>query len=320
MRLGICGLGLIGSSVARALGHDHTILGLDPDPEASAGAADLGVTLVSTPAGLSDCDLVLLAAPTSVNEDLLRTLMADGPRVPVADLGSVKGPIMATWSQDRSFPFVGTHPMAGSERSGVAAGSADLFRRSPWAVVVEPETPPHVLATVVGLIGALGAEAVPVSTAAHDQSVTVVSHLPHMLSAALGQVVAASPYRELAIGLGGGSFRDSTRVCASPPERTAEFIAVNGPNAADAVLAAAERLRRVAERLRDHDTHDIALFLEPGHEVRAAFEVAVDVPTRQIPGLDADALRDLLLRERDTGLRVVAVGADTLTVRGGRDE
>ena len=317
MRLGICGLGLIGSSVARAMVPHHDVYGLDPDPQAAAGAGALGVTMVSDTAAMGDCDLVLLAAPTSVNDALLRRLVPTGRDRPVADLGSVKEPILRTSRAVAQFPFVATHPMAGSEDAGVQAGAADLFRGGAWPVVIEPDTDPDALQLVMLLILALGARVVPVTAAAHDRAIAMVSHLPHLAAGALGTTVAADPRHTLAVGLAGGSFRDGTRVSGSPAARTAEFITMNSQQAAAAARTAAAELVRVADMLDHRDNEALAGWLEQARQVRSDYEALATAPQRTMPRPTAPGLHELLMGSRDSGFSVVAASVKTHTVVGG---
>lgn len=320
MKLGICGLGLIGSSVARAVlansGPVTGVLGLDPDPLASTRAAELGVEMVPSLGRMAECDLILLAAPTAVNVVLLDRLMTTGMRVPTADLGSVKVPIVRTWKVDRSFPFVATHPMAGSEGSGVEAGTASLFDTSVWAVVVESATDADALEVVVGLILRLGARVLPVSASAHDEAVARISHLPHLLAGALGDVVAEDHRRDLAIRLAAGSFRDGTRVNASPPGRTSEFIVSNAVHSAAAARAAAAQLQKAADAIDSGDSSRLADWLGPAHRLRHRWADQGHEPERTVEVGSAEQLRDLLFRGRDSDLVLVGRSGGTVTVQG----
>lgn len=317
MRLGICGLGLIGSSVARAMVTQHEVLGIDPDPGAAAGATDLGIVMVQDTADLAGCDLVLLAAPTSVNAALLGRLMATGHPGPVADLGSVKAPIVALWRSKPSFPFVASHPMAGSEHAGVGAGTPDLFQGKAWPVVVDADTDPAALQVLVDLILMLGARVVPVTAEAHDRVIAAVSHLPHLTSGAIGATVAADPQQDLAVGLAGGSFRDGTRVSASPVQRTAEFIALNAEQAAAAARLAAVELQRAADLVEQGDSDGLAAWLERAARVRSAYDQLPAMPTNCVSGPSPESLHELLLAHRDSGFAVVAADEGHLVVVGG---
>ena len=318
VRLGVCGLGLIGSSLVRATGPRNAVV-MDPSPAASDAMRDLGATVVDSLSGLTGCDVIALAAPTTVNSELLTELMDRGPRIPTFDLGSVKEPILEVWRRDPSFPFVGTHPMAGSERSGAAAGNGDLFRGSAWPVVVEPDTQAAALAVVVDVILSTGARIVPVTADAHDGAVAVVSHLSHLLAGTLGAAVDAAADRDLAIRLAAGSFRDGSRVAASPPERTAEFLASNGPRVAAAARAAAQSLLAAAEAADRSDQVALAEFLAPAHDVRVAFEDPAPDVIREIPAAGPEDMAEVLRSLADTGSAMLGRTGDgvTITVVGG---
>lgn len=318
VRLGVCGLGLIGSSLVRATGARNAVV-MDPSPAAVDAMRDLGATVVDSLSGFTGCDAIALAAPTAVNSALLSELMDLGPRVPTFDLGSVKGPILEIWRRDTSFPFVGTHPMAGSERAGATAGDGDLFRGSAWPVVVDPDTEAAALAVVVDVILSTGARVVPVTAGAHDGAVAVVSHLSHLLAGTLGAAVDSVPDRDLAIRLAAGSFRDGSRVAASPPERTAEFLASNGPRVAAVARAAAQSLLVAADAADRSDQAALVAFLAPAHDVRVAFEAPAPDAVREIPAATPEDVADALRSLADTGSAMLGRTGDgvTVTVVGG---
>lgn len=302
LRIGVCGLGLIGSSVARGLRGHHDVVGLDPDPATMAEARLLGVEPIATVDGFADCDLVVLAAPTRVNRHLLAAFIADGPRVPVADMGSVKAPIEQEWlAGDPSYPFVGTHPMAGSEEAGIRSGSAELFVDAAWPVVVHERTDPTALARVLGMITDLRGLPVPVTAAAHDDAVALASHVPHLLAGVLGNAVAQSHVSTLAILLAAGSFRDATRVSASPPERSAEFLVLNGRQVAREARSIAAALTELADKVAAGDTAPVAADLTRANEVRSRFDNRMMfLEGHQVIGEPATVAR-ALLQARDSG-------------------
>lgn len=322
--LGVCGLGLIGSSIARAWVGRGPVTALDPDPQALSQAATVGVRPVDTLAEISEADLVVLAAPTSANIGLLKELMG-GRRQPVTmDAGSVKTPIIEAWRrEDANYPFVATHPMAGSELSGFAAGHASLFDDAAWPVVAADDTDPQALMLVLSVVLDLGAWPIPVSESAHDLAVAEISHLPHLLAGVLGQVTAQSDVEELSVRLAAGSFRDVSRVSGSPPRRTSEFISANGTNAAAVALTAAKSLERAAELLINDDESGLAEWLSVGERVRAGFEARGDQTTWSVPGLSDKAAKAALVDERDSGTRLVALSrqpqGSQLTFAGRRE-
>jgi arogenate dehydrogenase (NADP+) len=193
--VGIVGLGLIGGS----LGLDLLALGAEVRAlvhrQATADRAlERGlVSAVSTdPEVLRDCGLVLLALPLDRLLDpppsLLGSLLEGAV---ITDVGSVKGPVLAAWERllgPTGFSrFVGSHPMAGTARSGVEAGERDLFRGRPWVVTPAACTDPAAMAEVRQLAEALGSRWIRCSASDHDRAVALISHLPVLVSAALLQ-------------------------------------------------------------------------------------------------------------------------------------
>lgn len=307
LTVGICGLGLIGSSAVRGLAGFHHLVGVDPDPAAVVTIRGLGVRTVESWQDLAQCDVVLLTAPTAVNQEILAHLMNESGARPqaVADLGSVKVPIDRLARSRPDYPFVGTHPMAGSERSGAESGTPDLFRGSAWPVIVHADTDPRALGLVLDLVLLLGGRPLPMSADCHDRVVALASHLPHLLSGVLGAVLRDSGDADLAIGLAAGSFRDVSRVGGSPPGRTAEFVSENARLAADVARSASAALAEAADLLGDRAA--LQRWLGPAHDLRTSFESRSTGAADTVGPLDDAGLRDLMVEQRDTGTRVLAM-------------
>jgi prephenate dehydrogenase len=231
--VGVVGLGQLGGSLAAALlAAGREVRGWDADPAARDAAAARGVTVTRELAGV-----VVLAVPLPATAGALDGLDVD-PDATVTDVGSVKAPVLAAVGPALGGRFVGGHPMAGTERSGHAATDPALFRGARWALCLEPgtELPRWLRAAEVALDA--GAEVVPATAAEHDAAVAAVSHVPHLLAAALA--AAASEAGPLALALAAGSFRDGTRVAGSDPALVTAMVEGNaGPAAAalDRVLA-----------------------------------------------------------------------------------
>jgi len=301
--VGVCGLGLIGSSIARAALLRGRVLGYDPDQRTREDAAAIGIDVRGGLTELLESDVLVLAGPTAVNAALLSELPPG--TAAVMDVGSAKLPIVEAWASNRAVRFIPSHPMAGSEFAGFSAGRADLFQGASWPVVVVEHTDPQALALVLSLIAGMGARAVPVSAAAHDRAVATVSHLPHLLAGALGQTM--SNHESLALRLAAGSFRDVTRISGSPPARTAEFVVANHEQAAARARAAASALNAVADSLDAAAVDDVADWLEASHRARGLFESSRSGEVEQLIIPSAEALRDRLLAARDTGLEVLSI-------------
>jgi prephenate dehydrogenase len=224
--VGVVGLGQLGGSLAAALAAAGSpVAGWDVDPGAREAAAARGVRISRELAGV-----VVLAVPLPAVATALDELTID-PDATVTDVGSVKVPVLEVLGDAYGSRFVGGHPMAGTERSGHAATDPGLFAGARWAVCLDPGTDLHRWLRVAEVAIAVGAEVVPVTSADHDDAVAAISHVPHLLAAALATVAGqAGP---LALGLAAGSFRDGTRVAGSDPAFVAAMVEGNaGPTAA----------------------------------------------------------------------------------------
>lgn len=260
----VVGAGLLGTSIGLALRrHDIDVLLRDISAENLKIATGLG-------AGRVDDDAV---APqlvvVSVPPDHLATEIAGaltGTLATVTDVGSIKGApleaVRALVDDEQLARYVGSHPMAGSERSGPFAGSAALFDGRPWAVAPHDASSPDAVALVNDLVRLCGATAVAFSPAEHDQAVARTSHLPHLLAALVAGRLADAPRGHLA--LSGPGVRDVTRIAAGDPVLWQQIIVANGT----ALTALLEDVRgdvdTLLEALRDGQTDTIAELLDRG--------------------------------------------------------
>jgi len=255
-RVALLGTGLIGGSFAAGLkrhqlatrivgfsaGDAHTALGLGLVDE----VAD------SPEAAVAGCDAVVLAAPVSVNVELMGRIGSSLPAgVLITDVSSVKQPVVeaARRHLGKALPgFVPAHPIAGSERSGPQAADADLFRDR--AVILSPlelSDPPKV-ARLAAVWQRLGARVVQLSPTEHDRVYALVSHWPHALGFALAAAVAGNRIDDALVGQG---LLDLTRTAASSPALWADILLQNaGPvlDAADLVAGELAQVRSAIER------------------------------------------------------------------------
>jgi prephenate dehydrogenase len=188
---------------------------------------------------IDGADLVVLAVPLTALPAVLREMA--GYSGLVTDVTSVKGPVRDLTGD---FAFVGGHPMAGKETSGFRSADPALFAGCAWVLCLEPDRTslPDWLA-LAELFTGLGARVVPTTADEHDRAVAAVSHVPHLLAAALATAVADDP---LAAALAAGSFRDGTRVAGSRPELVAAMCGGNATAvrpALDGVLETVADLR-----------------------------------------------------------------------------
>ncbi|MFZ5862779.1 MAG: prephenate dehydrogenase [Nitrospirota bacterium] len=245
------GVGLIGGSFAWAAkqrGLAREVIGVEIDPASSRRAVDRGVVhaMATMADGVRGADVAVLAVPVGRIEAVAREVApfaADS--TVVTDVGSVKSRVV-----ERLEPlfsrFVGGHPMAGSERSGVDAASADLFDGAQCVLTPTPRTDARALDVVEGLWAGVGASMVRLSPAAHDELVAAVSHVPHVAAAALvNAAAAAADGRALALAAGG--FRDTTRIASGAPDLWRDICLMNR----EPVLATLKAYLKEVESVRD---------------------------------------------------------------------
>lgn len=235
----IVGTGLLGSSIGLALrGLGVDVVLHDPSRTTVLLARDVGAGRLPQP-GDDPVRLVVVAAPPDVTGDVVAAELAAHPEAVVTDVASVKGAVVGILESRGADlrRYVGSHPMAGSERTGPTAARPDLFTGRPWVVVGHPQSTGAAVLAVRNLVTDLGATPVLLDAAAHDDAVALVSHLPQIAAS-----LVAARLRDAdvaALDLAGQGLRDVTRVAASDPALWTSILAAN----AGAVLPPLVRLR-----------------------------------------------------------------------------
>ena len=270
----VLGLGLIGGSLVRAATSRMPVLGWSPSEATRAGATADGYRVFDevgdalTAAAESDA-LVVMAAPVTAFAELLDAINDVAPEVRLTDVAGVKESVAEqVVLRAPHTRYVGSHPMAGTQHSGWAAGTADLFAGAAWVTCLDEDTPISDWATIAALALALGSRVVPVEATAHDQAVARISHLPHLLALALAQTGAAGG--PLALSLAAGSFGDGTRVAATRPDLIRAMCESNR----DALVTAVDDALGILGVARGSlaSTGSLAKLTEAGHAGRVAFE------------------------------------------------
>lgn len=226
----IFGPGLIGGSLAFALRkfRPECSVRLWTRSEASAARTAPFFDTVTCDArdAAAEADLCVFCTPIGAMPGLARAILPHlSAHAVVTDAGSVKGGVVAAMEEILGGRFVGSHPMAGSERAGIEAARADLFEGATCIVTPTPATNPDALATVRRLWESVGARLVEMPPEAHDLAVGRVSHLPHAIAAVLVNAIAQGGSG--AETLAGGGYRDSTRIAAGPPVMWSEIFLEN---------------------------------------------------------------------------------------------
>ena len=233
----VVGLGQLGGSLAAALAtRGRAVTGWDVDEAARDAAAARGVRI-----GREVDGVVVLAVPLPAMTTAMDGLDV-GPDATITDLGSVKVPVLRVLGDRWGGRFVGGHPMCGTERSGHAATDPELFTGARWAVCLEEDTELPRWMRVAEVALAAGAAVVPVTAAEHDDAVAAISHVPHLLAAALAE--AAADAGPLALGLAAGSFAGATRVLRSDPSFVTAMVEGNAGPTAEALARVLAHLER----------------------------------------------------------------------------
>ncbi len=256
-RVTIVGVGLIGGSLGMAVrrrGLAREVVGVTRAAEAIAaararGAIDHG-TLVLEEA-VAGADLVVLATPPdAVVPAARRALPHLRPDAILTDVASVKGGIVRAIeavAEPQGAVFVGGHPMAGNEGSGVASADAELFERAVYVLTPTERIGPAAVARLADFARALGARPVVLAPDEHDRAVAIVSHLPYLIAAALVSVADG------AAGAAGPAFLGATRVAVSPVELWTQICRLNRAPIAAALAAFRSELAQLEAALDDRD-------------------------------------------------------------------
>jgi len=277
-KMAIVGVGLIGGSLAmvcRQKGLAKQIVGYGRRLENLKKAVKLGVIdrffqdLHETVKG---ADLIVLATPVGRLEALAREMASAVSREAVVmDVGSVKGDLVARLEEvlPNSSRFVGTHPIAGKEKTGVEAASATLFSGALCILTPTERTDPSALESVKAVWEAAGARLVLMDAARHDQILAAVSHLPHLVAYALVNTVLETRVQGQEVrSFSGGGFRDFTRIAASSPEMWRDICLLNKDPLLGMIEAYEKTLARLKELIRQGNGKGLEMEFERAKEVR----------------------------------------------------
>lgn len=263
--VGIFGVGLIGGSFGlalRAAGFSGRIAGVSSpatiESAIAKGAIDEGVTLEQA---ATQCDVLYLAQPISAIENTLEKL---GPIVSreclITDAGSTKLKIVLKASEViTQGQFLGGHPMAGKETTGVGAASADLFRGRPYILTPgDPGSLDTPLASAfIKWIERFGAHILTVSAEEHDRAVAFTSHLPQLASTALAHTLSKDLQHEVHLGLAGPGLYDMSRLALSSYDIWRDIVDTNTENIQHALNVYIDKLTELRDNLQTQRLGDV---------------------------------------------------------------
>jgi prephenate dehydrogenase len=266
LKVAVLGVGLIGGSIGLAARRRMSaeVAGWDPDPENLGRAVELealDLAAGSIAEAAAGAELIFCAAPVRALSDLVaEALEASGAECVVTDVGSTKrGLIEALAGRAGAERFIGGHPLAGAETSGVENARAEMLEGARWYLTPTAESSGLAYDRLQRAIADLGARPQAIDADAHDRIMATVSHLPHVLANALvGQAAAALSEASERLPEVGTSFRDTTRVAGANPAIWGDIFATNAEAVAAEIDSVVERLSEAARLIRAGDSEAVA--------------------------------------------------------------
>lgn len=285
-QLAVIGLGLIGGSLARALraaGQVSAISGFDPDPVQRHRALELGVidrACESAAEAVRDADIIVLAVPvlhTAEAAQAVRAGLREGAIL--TDVGSTKVSVLEDIRRvfgELPSRFVAAHPIAGTEKSGVAASKGDLFRGHRVVLTPHANQDAKALATVRAMWESVGSRVVEMEASCHDAIFAATSHLPHVLAYAFVDMLTRLDNAADIFPNAGGGFRDFTRIASSSPEMWHDIVRANRVEVAGLLEKQIGELQDLLALIRG----------EHWSELRQRFARARDARERYLPQIE----------------------------------
>jgi len=277
MRLAIIGLGLIGGSIGLALKQanwrEAEVVGYVRRHEVGSLALKLGAidkAESSLRETVKDANIVIVATPILTIKDIFSQIAPDlSADSIVTDTASTKLQIMR-WAEELLPPeinFVGGHPMAGKETSGISAATADLFHNCTYCLTPAPQARPAAVRTVKEMVKKLGAIPLTIGAQEHDGLVAGVSHLPLLLSVALVSATTKNPSWQQMSRLAASGYRDITRLASGNPEVNAHICLSNQAAIVSWIDEFSEELQRLRKLVVD-ESNEIEKALALANEAR----------------------------------------------------
>jgi len=271
-KLVIFGVGLIGGSFALALkkaGSAPHIVGVGRTQTSLNEALNLGVIddlETNIHRAIKDADLVLIAAPVAQTADILQSIKPHlNDQTIITDAGSTKRDVLACAKEilgEQFSQFVGGHPIAGAEKSGVSAAKADLFIGKNVVLTPAPETNVHAVSGVAQIWKKCGASISEMSAEDHDGIFAAVSHLPHLLAFALVDDIALRPNAKTLFSFAASGFRDFTRIAGSSPEMWRDICLANKSALLNELNAYQDELSQLKHLLTNKDSAGLQALFE----------------------------------------------------------
>ncbi|MBV9213179.1 MAG: prephenate dehydrogenase/arogenate dehydrogenase family protein [Actinobacteria bacterium] len=258
MRVAVLGVGLIGGSIglaAREAGHE--VSGWDIEEDTLAAAAERGAidrAADSVADAVSDAEVCFVCAPVGALAELVAAALAAAPSgAAVTDVGSTKRAVVEGVDDER---FIGGHPIAGSEASGISHARPDLFREATWYLTPTARSSGVLYDRLHSVLVSFGAHPTAIEAEEHDRMVAVTSHLPHVLANVLVLTAAERAELDRAGPRIGPSLRDATRVAGANPAIWPDIFASNRETLAGEIAEVIRALEEVGSLLERRGSAD----------------------------------------------------------------
>lgn len=267
----IIGLGLIGGSLAWALkksGGVGQIIGVDSDPLSIEVALQKGVidkACSSTDDIVYDCDIVVIATYISTITKVAMSLKVSDSTI-VTDTGSVKGSIVKEIESNCDFSFVGSHPIAGTEKSGVQNLKQGLFDNKLTIITPSENTSAAALEKVTSLWGLANSRVIQMKPSEHDEIFAHVSHLPHVVAFSL--VNSLLQKDKSLFDYGGGGLKDFSRIAESSPEMWVDIFMSNRDQVIEAIEGFKDSLSSIEQMIADNDRKALKKILQGASDIK----------------------------------------------------
>ena len=277
MNIGIVGLGLIGGSIGLKLQSlNHTVYGVTNNDlnEIKAKERKLANIISQDYRILEHCSIIILALPIKNLINPSKNLIEAIPtKAILTDVGSVKVPIIKTWEKIHDL-FIGSHPMAGTEKKGVNAGKIELFDNSKWVITPTNQTDQNSLQTLSKLFKNMGCDIYLENPDIHDQAVANISHLPIYLASCLIETAYCQNNEDLlnlSRKLAATGFADTSRVGAGNPSLGVDLAENNTINILNSIKNFKKNISEIEKIFEERNWDVLESKLKKGQEWRQHF-------------------------------------------------
>lgn len=283
-KIGFIGLGLIGGSIVKKLHALHpelTMIATAHHAETVAEAYKEHLIINNTPCELkdfADCDYIFLCTPTKKNIEYLQQLKdVISPDCIITDVGSVKTEIHREVIRlGLEANFIGGHPMAGSEKTGLSNASETLLENAYYIITPTTKSPSPAVEELTGLVRSLGAIPLVLGYEQHDYATAAISHLPHVIAYSLVNLVQESDdENEIMKTIAAGGFKDITRIASSSPVMWENICLSNQEQILKLTDCYIHALQNIRSSVADAKSDDIISFFQSAKDYRDSITTPV---------------------------------------------